>query len=587
MALTFALVVVLPLLTSVVILPVSWLPGYAAKLALVIGVVLAATAVASVAALGLLVLLGAGYTVLGVGGRPGFPAIAPLAVTMRRALLILLRPAILIALPPFALPMRTAAGKWVAVFSCGNLVAVAVVYPVIWLNGGVVPLPYYIFVTNVTVVIFVLLCWLAAWATKNVVAPSLKVFLDIFRYVSDPEYHAKLQGALNSMIQKEHARDRRSFFILSHSLGSVIAANSLVNSKAWRRDDRVLLVTMGSPLRRFFFRFLPDLYFPPSADGIGDAAAARVGSLRWVNVYRPWDQVGATLGLTRQGSTERSSRQWGRILTAHSNYWSDSAVHVRAYQAIRDIEARQGRGWQPNADWLTENAVMHLAEEHKPPGVAIYLFLTALLLAATPILFGVTSGVSRSQWNDILTQKEEDLERHGVIADASVVHRVIFYNTSNSSMPLQQRVYVVEFFEFRFRPLGGAEIVKKMELSRGPTQNNEERFFDPKALSSTMDAKGEPLLGQTDGRAVMVGRRLNHVLLKYDPGELADPDAMWILLPDFPPQPRTWLGHAQVIVVFSLFSLLAAVGGSAILLGGYFCFVYFLGSNPARIPNAT
>ncbi len=315
--------------------------------------------IAILAVVGLHLLLGASYAVISVRDRQGDPAILPLAVTARRVLLILLRPAILIALPPFALPLRSTAGKWVAFFKYANLVAFLVSL-VLWLPDGAVEVQnfVFVFVTNFTVVIFVLLCWLVAWTTKTIVAPSLKIFLDIFRYVSDPEYRNWLQRQLDKVIQEERAKGRYSIVILAHSLGSVIAVDSLVNSRAWQPADRVYLVTMGSPLRRLFFRFLPNLYFPSSADGIGDMAAARLGDFRWANVYRPWDQVGTSLGLTRNGSAERSSGQWGRILAAHPNYWSDSTVWVQVEQAIRGIQNVRSLDWQPNADRLAAKIMM-------------------------------------------------------------------------------------------------------------------------------------------------------------------------------------------------------------------------------------
>ena len=152
-ALTFALVVILPLLTSVIALPVYSIPGYAATQLHVIGWILAVIVIGDLVAVGLLMLMGIGYALIGVGALRRCPAITPLAVTMRRALLILLRPAVLIALPPFVLPARTATGRCVAFFTYGNLAALLVMYPVIWWVWGSVPLPSYILATNATVVV--------------------------------------------------------------------------------------------------------------------------------------------------------------------------------------------------------------------------------------------------------------------------------------------------------------------------------------------------------------------------------------------------------------------------------------------------
>ena len=69
-------------------------------------------------------------------------------------------------------------------------------------------------------------------------------------------------------------------------------------------------------------------FFPPSADAIGDVASGRIRELRWMNLYRPWDQVGGKIGLTREGSIERHTEQWGwkHFFAAHTNYWTDPGI---------------------------------------------------------------------------------------------------------------------------------------------------------------------------------------------------------------------------------------------------------------------
>jgi hypothetical protein len=584
-ALAFALILVLPLLTGLVLFPVHWFASYTAEQFRVIGWLLAGTFIAGLTALGLLLLLGAGYMLVGAGRRRGYATVTPLAATARRALLILLRPAVLLALPPFVLPAQTAVGRWFDLFKYGNLAALLVLYPVIWWTGSAIPFPTYALVTNVVFVAFVVTCWLAVRVTRSVIAPSLKIFLDIFRYVSDRNYRDWLQSLLDQVIEEEHAKRRRLLVFLAHSLGSVIAADSLVNSVAWNRDDRVLLITMGPPLRRFFFRFLPKLFFPPSADAIGDSAAARLGDFRWVNVYRPWDQLGARLKLTRRGSAERSSGQWGRVLTAHPNYWKDETVRIRAEQVIKAIQALPSPGWQLDDHRPLDKPFMPQPDERDPPAVAGYLLVAAFLLLATPIVFGVAAGASKQRWDAILAQKKDDLERHGAKADATVIHRVktdiklepvTTYDTGGRPRTeFVQRTRYIDQFEFRFTPEHGAEVTKKLDIHR-EGWNEHERFFDPESLRDAVAARGEVLGTSWWRSADSIGRELRHVRLVYATDDLTDPDSMWILLPDYPPQPLTFKHVADWFWIVVL-SLLAAGVGFTILVGGYICFLYFVG----------
>jgi hypothetical protein len=172
-----------------------------------------------------------------------------------------------------------------------------------------------------------------ALITVAVVGLLVKILLDIFRYVGDPGYRAAIQAGLDDKVRElRGTAEGRTFYLLAHSLGSVIAVDSLVHSVAWRKDDRVYLVTMGSPIRRSFQRFFPDILFPASAADIRATVAARVGSFRWVNVYRPLDYVGASLGLSRAGcGIDRRVRQGWRF---HVGYWSDPAVRDAVVEAL-------------------------------------------------------------------------------------------------------------------------------------------------------------------------------------------------------------------------------------------------------------
>src|SRR5262249_23612857 len=144
------------------------------------------------------------------------------------------------------------------------------------------------------------------------------------------EYRAKIQTHLNGLI-KRLSVDRetaRPLLILSHSLGTVIALDSLLSSGIWPQDAQITFVTLGSPIRRFFMRFFPGTFFPGSITAAVASVAQRMSGFRWINCYRPFDQVGAALGLYGIAyARDISTKQWRRIWNAHPDYWSDD--HVR------------------------------------------------------------------------------------------------------------------------------------------------------------------------------------------------------------------------------------------------------------------
>src|SRR5262249_12630189 len=118
------------------------------------------------------------------------------------------------------------------------------------------------------------------------------------------------------------------------------AVDSLVNSREWGRDDAVVLVTAGSPLRRFFFRFFPGIFIPESPAGVAHLARGRLGDFHWLNVYRPWDPIGTSLRLTVDGAgRDVSTGQRLGVLSAHLDYWRDPVVLKLVREAYDHVES--------------------------------------------------------------------------------------------------------------------------------------------------------------------------------------------------------------------------------------------------------
>jgi len=149
-----------------------------------------------------------------------------------------------------------------------------------------------------------------------------KVLLDIALYAGTPAYRAAIQEHLSLVIAAIPDRATTAIWVVAHSLGSVIALDSLTNSSAWQPGDRVRLVTLGSPIRRFFFRFFPGAYFEPRIDAAACTIAARVGEFTWLNAFRRFDYVGTSLGLRGYGFDLPTRQYW----PCHANYWGDGCV---------------------------------------------------------------------------------------------------------------------------------------------------------------------------------------------------------------------------------------------------------------------
>src|SRR5262249_25792462 len=135
------------------------------------------------------------------------------------------------------------------------------------------------------------------------------------------------------------------------------------------------------------------------------------------------------------------------------------------------------------------------------------LLVAALLLLATPVVFGIASAASKERWDTILAQKKDDLEQHGLTADATVVHRVKTYITiepvtkyvadpntgyRRPKIEYEVKTHYIDQFEFRFTPQHGVEVTKTLEFPR-ESWNEQERFFDPGKLRGDVEARGEVL----------------------------------------------------------------------------------------------
>ena len=215
-------------------------------------------------------------------------------------------------------------------------------------SGGLMPM---ILVVAVGIAAYFLLRWIL----RNTFAPTWKVLADILRYVGDQDYQSRIQAGLKHRLAHLGSYDDTDVCLAGHSLGSVIAVHALADPNSPLRAARsVTLVTLGSPLRRFFFRFFPSEL--PSPREIAQSLSRQYRDFHWINVYRPMDPIGTKIfrGRSSAAASEHSTKQWGRLgIRAHTNYWSDPVV----------------------AHWIREGLANREPGSHEEPGRAAPLLL--------------------------------------------------------------------------------------------------------------------------------------------------------------------------------------------------------------------
>jgi len=167
-----------------------------------------------------------------------------------------------------------------------------------------------------------------------VILPIAKILSDIVLYVGDNKHREIIHSQLDQTIRSLPLGDRSRLVVIGHSLGSVIAVDSLLRfGKRWPHSAQIVLVTMGSPLKRFFTVFFQSFYTIPNI--FADSLLPDTNVVRWVNVYRPWDPIGTSLfTIPHKQITEICTNQWFKVIHAHLGYWSDRKVMTIMHDSI-------------------------------------------------------------------------------------------------------------------------------------------------------------------------------------------------------------------------------------------------------------
>jgi hypothetical protein len=172
-----------------------------------------------------------------------------------------------------------------------------------------------------------------------ILSPLLKVISDVLRYIGLPEYRSRLVNECAQLLAGEFAESDH-VIICAHSLGSVIAVDALMGFDfSSGMQQRLDLITMGSPLRRLFAWGFPQLFASPEA--IFATLSDKAKNFRWLNVYRPLDVIGASLAATPSSPIKDVSTC--QLLKNHTGYWDDPVVAMLVESNLRGPIPPPGR----------------------------------------------------------------------------------------------------------------------------------------------------------------------------------------------------------------------------------------------------
>jgi hypothetical protein len=282
-------------------------------------------------------------------------SLSPVFIGTRRSLGLILRPLLFVMTFPLLLPWRSIVSRaWRSRAVLGRILLIALV---LYASALALMSQYRHTLTmafDTIVKRAAEICFVSASAVILIYAlnPALKILMDIFRYAGDPPYRQRIQTLVTAKVGAVRTANGsgEELYILAHSLGSVIAIDSLLNTEAFIPADRITLITIGSPLRRFFFRFFPNLFFPDTAALCAKKLASRFAGFRWINCYRPFDQIGTRLGLPDcEWTSEVSTSQYNRIASAHPDYWGDPIVSKCILDECRIVSFTTANSFEPDS----------------------------------------------------------------------------------------------------------------------------------------------------------------------------------------------------------------------------------------------
>jgi hypothetical protein len=384
-----------------------------------------------------------------------------------------------------------------------------------------------------------------------------KVLLEVCRYMGgEPGYRERVQQALDRAIAQARTRvgSGPDLVLAAQGVGGLMAVDSVLHSGAWRRTDRVLLITMGSPLRRWILSLYPGTLFPESMAGVMDIAFRRLAQLRWVNIYRPWDYLGGGMGLARFGGKDVSTGVGMRRIIGHVDYWRDPDARLALSHGLRrlgQVEPPRGSGGTAAYQGRVSGGPAQRSRERRRR-----LENAAVLATFLWTLWWVATGTG------VLAAGREDrsllLEQTGLVADASVTHR-------RTAVERDRGPTYMDYWVFSFTDRRGMD--RRVSIQRDasdPYVGVPAPRFDTRALTREVRAgcNGSAAALRWPMGNMTAPCTLKPVRMRYQPA-----DASLFDLPDFPQHLfgsdplLAWAETAIIAGVLSLVILLPLAAG--------------------------
>lgn len=286
----------------------------------------------------------------------------------------------------------------------------------------------------------------------------VKVLGDIFHYATDAAYRKRILQYFRAEVVRTMKKGRGgspTIIIASHSLGTVIALDFLWNCGDIISDFRLTWLTGGSPIKRFFQRFFPNLFFPESINDCAIGLAKRFPKgFSWHNFYRPLDYIGSKLGLPNaEGCSENRVFRWFRL---HTNYWGDKVVAkimpqcliTPPYRPTTEEMARLQIVWETLSSTPEDSPI-----SHKPasPSSAWPLVVVLLLLLILGAAFTTATIKSRFQEFERIQQlvSQDDLPRITASAHRSEHSHILPGEGTEATFPV---------YTFEYKDAGGIAV---------------------------------------------------------------------------------------------------------------------------------
>lgn len=179
---------------------------------------------------------------------------------------------------------------------------------------------------NLTLSGFSLLIFCLVVAAVIVVAmgtlPLVDLVWDVAHYVGNRRRRDQLAEELCRLIQEIGQKAPNAYILVAgHSLGSVLVSRAVVKLlNTWSdASERIVVVTMGSPLKKMYAFFPNDIVSPEEFErSLLDTTAV----WGWVNIWRDSDYVGRSL----LGRSEGKYCEFSIGSGGHGRYFSDQRV---------------------------------------------------------------------------------------------------------------------------------------------------------------------------------------------------------------------------------------------------------------------